>query len=59
MRDNSSLLNEGRGSVGSFNEESRNLEPGELMSQTIRFKKMCNGKDMLIVDNKTFMHSIN
>lgn len=59
MRDNSTLLNDGGGSVGSFNEESRNIEPGELMSQTIRFKKMCNGKDMQIVDNKTFMHSIN
>lgn len=29
------------------------------MSQTIKFKKMCNGKDIQIVDNKTFMHSIN
>lgn len=60
MRDNSALLNERAGSVGSLNEEqSRNMEPGELMSQTIKFKKMCNGKDLQIVDNKTFMHSIN
>lgn len=48
MRDNSTLLNEGAaGSVGSLNEDqSRNMEPGELMSQTIKFKKMCNGKDI-------------
>ena len=47
MRDNSALLNERAGSVGSLNEEqSRNMEPGELMSQTIKFKKMCNGKDL-------------
>lgn len=29
------------------------------MSQTIKFKKLCHGKDIQIVDNKTFMHSIN
>jgi len=28
------------------------------MSQTIKFKKLCNGKDMQLVDNKLFMQSL-
>jgi|LauGreDrversion4_2_1035121.scaffolds.fasta_scaffold120860_1 NADPH-dependent 7-cyano-7-deazaguanine reductase QueF len=58
MRDNSTLMNE-TASVGTLNEDSRNIDnAGELMSKTVKFKKLCNGKDIQIVDNKTFMSSL-
>jgi hypothetical protein len=39
--------------------EERTISHGELMSHTIKLKKLCKGKDLDVVDNKLFMQSLN